>query len=112
MEGRTVSAAKGRRRGKGEQRREMAPEKRQWECVVDRNCLEDLRWWLKTAPKTAARVMELMDAVLRDPLEGIGKPEQLKGLGPTHSRRISGEHRLVYTVLGDRVVFLQARYHY
>lgn len=106
-----MSAAKGGK-GTGRNQRELVPAKKQWECVVDRSFLEDLQYWIATAPRTATRVTELMEAVLRDPLGGIGKPEQLKGLGPTHSRRITGEHRLVYVVLGDRVVFLQARYHY
>lgn len=82
-------------------------------CQIDRNCWEDLRWWVDTNRKTALRVMDLVEAVLRDPFSGIGKPEPLKGLGPnTWSRRITDEHRLVYMVFEDRVVFLQARYHY
>jgi len=57
--------------------------------------------------------MDLIDAVLRDPFGGIGKPEPLKGLGAnTWSRRITEEHRLVYVVFEDHVVFIQARYHY
>jgi toxin YoeB len=66
-----------------------------------------------TNRKTALRVMDLIEAVLRDPYSGIGKPEPLKSLGAdTWSRRITSEHRLVYVVVGDRVVFVQARYHY
>ena len=79
----------------------------------DPHCLEDLRWWVDTNRKTALRILDLMDAVLRDPFTGIGKPEPLKGLAPdTWSRRITEEHRLVYVVFADRVVFVQARYHY
>ena len=82
-------------------------------CQIDENCWEDLRWWVDTNRKTVLRVMDLIDAVLRDPFEGIGKPEPLKGLGPdTWSRRITDEHRLVYVVFEERVVFVQARYHY
>jgi toxin YoeB len=55
----------------------------------------------------------LVEAVLRDPSKGIGKPEPLKYLGPNlWSRRVTDEHRLSYWVLDDRVDFLQARYHY
>jgi len=58
-------------------------------------------------------LLELVEAVLRDPFEGIGKPEPLKYLGPGFwSRRLTDEHRLVYRVLDERVDFLQARYHY
>jgi toxin YoeB len=50
---------------------------------------------------------------MRDPFEGIGKPEPLRHvLAGCWSRRIDGEHRLVYLVDGDDVVVLQARYHY
>lgn len=82
-------------------------------CQIDANCWEDLRWWVETNRKTALRIMDLIDAVVRDPFGGVGKPEPLKGLGADiWSRRITEEHRLVYVVLDDRVVFVQARYHY
>ena len=82
-------------------------------CQLDPHCREDLRWWVETNRKTALRVMDLIDEVLRDPFGGKGKPEPLKGLGAnTWSRRITDEHRLVYVVFDDRVVFVQARYHY
>ncbi len=75
--------------------------------------LEDLRWWVATDRKVALRILDLLDAVLRDPFEGLGKPEPLKHLGSgIWSRRITQEHRLVYTAGAERVDFLQARYHY
>jgi toxin YoeB len=59
------------------------------------------------------RLLELVEAVLREPFARIGKPEPLKHvLAGAWSRRITEEHRLVYLVRGDRVDFLQARYHY
>ncbi len=59
------------------------------------------------------RINRLIDEVLRDPFAGIGKPEQLRyALTGAWSRRISGEHRLVYLVEDDDVVILQARYRY
>ena len=74
---------------------------------------EDLIYWIKTDRKTALRVLKLVEAVLRDPFSGLGKPEPLKYLGAgVWSRRITQEHRLVYLVGQDRVDFLQARYHY
>jgi toxin YoeB len=61
----------------------------------------------------ALRILDLLEAVLRDPFDGIGKPESLKHLGSaTWSRRINQEHRLVYSVGAERIEFLQARYHY
>ncbi len=74
---------------------------------------EDLRYWVRTERKTALRVLELAEAVLRDPFEGVGKPEPLKFyLQRCWSRRVTQEHRLVYLVGDDRIDFLQARYHY
>ena len=74
---------------------------------------EDLRFWVKPERSTAIRVLDLVEAVMRDPFEGLGKPEPLKyviaGCG---SRRITQEHRLVYRVTDQVVDFLQARYHY
>jgi toxin YoeB len=57
--------------------------------------------------------MELLEAAMRAPFQGIGKPEPLKHeLAGCWSRRISPEHRLVYRVTNTRIDFLQARYHY
>jgi len=59
------------------------------------------------------RINTLIDACLREPFEGIGKPEQLKyGAQGAWSRRITDEHRLVCFVDGDDLIVLQARYHY
>jgi toxin YoeB len=81
--------------------------------VLQDECLEDLRFWVDTNRKTALRVLELMEATLRNPTEGIGKPEHLKYLGGSvWSRRINEADRLVYEIFDDRVEFLQARYHY
>ena len=73
----------------------------------------DLRYWVETDRRTALRVFELVEAVLREPFSGIGKPGPLKYLGAdVWSRRITQEHRLVYLVQTARIDFLQARYHY
>jgi toxin YoeB len=74
---------------------------------------QDLSYWVKTDRKAAVRILELVEAVLRDPFDGIGKPEPLKFvLAGCWSRRITQEHRLVYRVSETRIDFLQARYHY
>ena len=73
---------------------------------------EDLEWWRKTNPKRAERVRRLLEAVLVDPFTGIGKPEPLRGLPNTWSRRINAEHRLVYRVFDERVQIVAARFHY
>jgi len=68
---------------------------------------------VETDRRTALRVFDLIEAILRNPFSGIGKPEPLKYLAPgTWSRRLTQEHRLVYLVKDDRIDFLQARFHY
>jgi toxin YoeB len=81
--------------------------------VIQDECLEDLRFWVDTNRKTALRVLDLMEAALRDPYAGPGKPEHLKHFGGNvWSRRINDADRLVYEVFAGRIEFLQARYHY
>lgn len=75
--------------------------------------IEDLRFWVETDRKVALRALDLIEAVMRDPFAGMGKPEPLKYLAPgVWSRRLTQEHRIVYRVSGERIDFLQARYHY
>ena len=82
-------------------------------AVFQPEFIEDLRYWVETDRKLAIRVFDLIEAILRDPFEGIGKPEPLKYLTPgAWSRRLTQEHRIVYLVRDDQVDFLQARYHY
>jgi len=74
---------------------------------------QDLRYWVETNRTVALRVLDLVEATLRDPFAGIGKPEPLKYvLAGAWSRRVTEEHRLVYVVQGNQVDFLQARYRY
>lgn len=83
------------------------------EAVFQQEFLEDLRYWVETDRRMALRALDLVQAILRDPFAGIGKPEPLKYLTPgTWSRRLSQEHRIVYLVRDERIDFLQARYHY
>ena len=74
---------------------------------------EDLRFWVETDRKVAIRLLDLIEAIMRDPFTGIGKPEPLKYLAAgAWSRRLTQEHRIVYIVSDTRIDFLQARYHY
>lgn len=89
------------------------PQVAEREAVFHPQFREDLRYWVETDRKVALRILELAEAVLRDPFAGIGKPEPLKYiLAGCWSRRITQEHRLVYRVTARRIDFLQARYHY
>ncbi|HET55911.1 MAG TPA: Txe/YoeB family addiction module toxin [Ignavibacteria bacterium] len=83
------------------------------DAVLQKQFIEDLKYWTETDRKTAYRIILLMEAVLRDPFNGIGKPEQLKYLKKDiWSRRITQEHRIVYKVSKEQINFLQCRYHY
>ncbi len=74
---------------------------------------QDLRYWVDTSRKVALRAFDLIEAILRDPFTGIGKPEPLKYLlSGSWSRRLTEVHRIVYLVKEGTIHFLQARYHY
>jgi toxin YoeB len=82
-------------------------------AVFQPEFLDDLRLWVETDRRIALRLLDLVEAVLRDPFSGIGKPEPLKHLlAGTWSRRLTQEHRIVYRVAAETVHFLQGRYHY
>lgn len=87
--------------------------KKAYTAVFQSEFIEDLRYWVEADRKLALRAFDLIEAILRDPYDGIGKPEPLKYITPgAWSRRLNQEHRIVYLVRGDRIDFLQARYHY
>ena len=74
---------------------------------------EDLRYWAENDRKMLLKLLDLIEAVTREPFSGIGKPEPLKHKAAgTWSRRLNKEHRFVYRVHDQRIEFLQARYHY
>jgi toxin YoeB len=82
-------------------------------AVFQPEFIEDLRYWVETDRKLAIRAFKIIEDILRDPFDGIGKPEPLKYLAPgAWSRRLTQEHRIVYLVREDQIDFLQARYHY
>lgn len=81
--------------------------------AFDPNGWEDYLYWQTEDRKTLKRVNALIRDALRDPFEGIGKPEALKHvLSGAWSRRIDGANRLVYFVTDEHIVLLSARDHY
>lgn len=87
--------------------------RRERQAVFHREFVEDLRHWVATDRRTALRALDLVEAILRDPFKGTGKPEPLRfALSGAWSRRLTQEHRIVYLPRGEQVHFLQARYHY
>jgi len=74
---------------------------------------EDYLYCQKTDKKTLPRINLLIKETMRSPFEGIGKPEPLKAnLSGWWSRRISGEHRLVYRAHENRLIVMMCRHHY
>ena len=74
---------------------------------------DDYLWWQQQDRKLLKRINQLIQDVMRNGNEGIGKPEPLKhGFQGYWSRRINDEHRLVYKVVEDEVRIAACRYHY
>jgi len=74
---------------------------------------EDYLYWQKTNKKTLKKINDLLKDISRNPLSGIGKPEPLKHKYKGFwSRRIDGEHRLIYRVKNNEIHIAKCRFHY
>lgn len=74
---------------------------------------DDYLWWQSKDKKTLKRINSLLKEILRNPYQGIGKPEPLgENLSGYWSRRITGEHRIVYKVEEESIAVIQCRKHY
>jgi toxin YoeB len=82
------------------------------------NGWEDFEYWMETNSEIVEKIRGLLKEIKKTPFHGIGKPEPLKyDLKGYWSRRITGEHRLVYKVeskkgLNQKCYILQCRFHY
>ena len=73
----------------------------------------DMRYWLKTDRGVASKIESLLQEIARTPFTGTGKPHPLRENWSGYwSRRINGEHRLVYRIVGDAIEIAQCRRHY
>lgn len=69
--------------------------------------------WVKKNPIIARKINKLVDDIVEHPTKGIGKPEALKyELSGLWSRRITLEHRLVYTFDETSIYVLSCEFHY
>lgn len=79
---------------------------------------QDFIYWMENDEDAVSKIKELIQSITRTPFKGIGKPEPLKhSLKGCWSRRINGDHRLVYKVSGtkglnQKCTILQCRFHY
>ncbi|WDZ99667.1 Txe/YoeB family addiction module toxin [Mucilaginibacter sp. SJ] len=78
----------------------------------------DFEYWLENDLEVVEKIRELIKSIKQTPFKGLGKPEPLRhSLKGYWSRRITGEHRLVYQVSGtkgddQRCSIVQCRFHY
>ena len=74
---------------------------------------EDYLYWQKTDKSKLKKINELIKDIARNPFDGLGKPEALKHkYAGFWSRRIDGEHRLIYQVKEDEILIAKCRFHY
>ncbi len=81
--------------------------------LLSPRAFKELDFWFAYEPAIVAKIFALIRDIQRDPFRGLGKPEMLKrDFQGLWSRRITGEHRLVYKVEGDVIRVIQCRSHY
>ena len=74
---------------------------------------EDYCRWQKQDKKTIKRINNLIKDIQRNPIDGIGKPEQLKeNLSGLWSRRIDDVNRIVYRITENAIEILAVKNHY
>lgn len=79
----------------------------------DEEAWQDYLWWQNNDKRILRKIHKLLDDIKRNGHSGIGKPEPLKNdLSGWYSRRIDGEHRMVYRIREDRVEIIQCKDHY
>lgn len=82
------------------------------------NGWEEFEYWINNDSDVVARIKDLIKSIRQDPFKGIGKPEPLRyDLKGYWSRRITGEHRIVYKISGtkgvdQKCIIIQCRFHY
>lgn len=74
---------------------------------------EDYLYWQESDMKILSRINDLLKDISRNPFSGLGKPEPLKyKYKGFWSRRIDGEHRLIYQVKDEEILIAKCRFHY
>ena len=87
----------------------MSPSRIIWTAAA----WSDYVYWQGQDRKTLKRINALILDAMRNPFEGIGKPEPLReNLSGFWSRRIDDVNRLVYAVQGNDLAIIACRYHY
>ena len=91
----------------------MPPRKQSREIILTETARIDLAFWEDSNPKIIKKINTILESILIDPTNGIGKPEKLKHeLSGAWSRRINHKDRIVYEIHGNTIIILQLRDHY
>lgn len=81
--------------------------------LFQKNAWEDYLYWQATDKNILKKINELIKDCARNPFDGIGKPEALRNnFSGFWSRRITDEHRLIYTVVDDNIHIIKCRFHF
>jgi toxin YoeB len=81
-------------------------------AFLTRSFVEFNQWAIEDK-KIYTKIVTLIKDIERDPFSGLGKPEALKhDLSGLWSRRITQEHRLVYSISEEEVVIISCKFHY
>ena len=79
----------------------------------EENAWDEYTEWLSEDKKTVRRINQLIRDIQRNPFEGIGKPEPLKGnLAGWWSRRIDEANRIIYKPQDDNIIIAAVKGHY
>lgn len=83
------------------------------EIVWTKEAAKDFEYWKKSDITVARKIKKLIESIIADPFNGIGKPEPLRfSLTGSWSRRITKEHRLVYLIEKEVITIVSCRFHY
>ncbi len=78
----------------------------------DEEAWNDYLYWQTQDKKTLKKINALLNDAMRNPFEGIGKPEPLKHYSGYWSRRIDEKNRVIYKVDGDSLIIAAVKGHY
>jgi toxin YoeB len=81
--------------------------------IFSPEAFEDLNLWAQEDKKIHAKIVSLIRDVMKNPFQGLGKPEPLKYQYSGYwSRRITEEHRLVYKIQQESLYIMSCKFHY
>jgi toxin YoeB len=84
-----------------------------YEITIEDKALQHIQFFKKHDLAIAKKIQNLLAELLKNPFQGLGKPEPLKfELSGYWSRRITREHHMVYAVRGEKISVISCKYHY